>query len=322
LKEGDPMSKVRVGVVGVGYLGRFHAEKYRNLPDCELVALVDIVEERVKYHAMQLGTDAYINYRDIYDKVDAVSIVVPTRLHHQVTKDFLRMGIDVLVEKPLAVTFEEAMDLVETARKSGAILQVGHLERFNPAIVSLKERLKNPMFIESHRISPFIERGADVDVVLDLMIHDIDIILDFVKSEIKEIHAVGVPVISPKIDIVNARLIFENGCVANVTASRIAAKSLRKVRIFQPDAYFSVDYSSSQVLMYRKLERGEDNGPPRILMDSLDVERKDPLQEEIRSFIKCVINREKPLVSGEVGARCVEVAQRILSQVENLLLSI
>lgn len=317
------MNKVRVGVVGVGYLGRFHAEKYLNLSDCELVALVDIVEERARKQALKLGAEAYVDYREIFDKVDAVSIVVPTRLHHRVAKDFLSNGIDVLVEKPIAVTFEEAMDLVETARRSGAILQVGHLERFNPAIISLKERLRNPMFIESHRISPFIERGADVDVVLDLMIHDIDIILDFVKSEIKEIHAVGVPVISPTIDVVNARLLFENGCVANVTASRIAAKSLRKVRIFQPDAYFSVDYSSSQVLMYRKLEKREGDGEfPHILMDSLEVEKKDPLLEEIRSFIQCVIKRESPLVSGEVGARCVEVAQRILSQAERLMPSI
>jgi len=313
------MKKVRVGVVGIGYLGKFHAEKYRNLSDCELVALVDVIEERARQQAIHFGTDAFLDYREIYDRVDAVSIVVPTSLHYKVAKDFLTMGIDVLVEKPIAVTFEEAMDLVETARRSGSILQVGHLERFNPAIVSLKERLNNPMFIESHRISPFIERGADVDVVLDLMIHDIDIILDFVKSEIKDIHAVGVPVISPKIDIVNARILFENWCVANVTASRIAAKSLRKVRIFQPDAYFSVDYSSCEVLMYRKLDKEGYSGIPRILMDSLEVERKDPLLEEIRSFIQCVIRRERPLVSGEVGARCVEVAQRILSQAERIV---
>ncbi len=312
------MEKVRVGIVGVGYLGKFHAEKYHSLSDVELVAVVDVIEERVKTQAQRFGAQAYCDYTEIFDKVDAVSIVVPTHLHYRVAKDFLMKGIDCLVEKPVSVTYEEAMDLVDTAKRTGAILQVGHLERFNPAIVSMKDRLYNPMFIESHRISPFIERGADVDVVLDLMIHDIDIILNFVKSEIKEIKAVGVPVISNKLDIVNTRFQFENGCVANVTVSRIAAKSLRKVRIFQPDAYFSVDYSASEVMMYRRLDGG-DGKPHRIVMEPLKVDKKDSLLEEIRSFVKCVIGREKPLVSGEVGARCVEVAHRILSQVEVVL---
>jgi predicted dehydrogenase len=312
------MKKVRVGIVGAGYLGKFHAEKYHNLSDVDLVAVVDVIEERARAQALRFGAQAYLDYTEIYDKVDAVSIVVPTHLHYEVAKDFLVRGIDILVEKPISVTVEQAMDLVHTAEKKGAILQVGHLERFNPAIVSMGDRLWNPMFIESHRISPFIERGADVDVVLDLMIHDIDIILNFVKSEIKEIQAVGVPVISSKVDIVNARFQFENGCVANVTASRISAKSMRKVRIFQPDAYFSVDYASAEVLMYRRLDGGEGK-PHRIMMEPLKVEKKDSLQEEIRSFVGCVVNREKPIVSGEVGARCVEVAHRVLAQVQTVL---
>ncbi len=309
------MKKIRTGIVGVGYLGKFHAEKYHSLSDVELVAVVDVIEERARTQAQRFGAQAYFDYNEIYDKVDAVSIVVPTHLHYKVAKDFLINGVDILVEKPISVTFEQAMDLVDTAEAMGAILQVGHLERFNPAIVSMREKLFNPMFIECHRISPFIERGADVDVVLDLMIHDIDIMLNFVKSEIKEIQAVGVPVLSSKLDIVNARFRFENGCVANVTASRIAAKSLRKVRIFQPDAYFSVDYSSSEVLMYRRLDGGEGR-PYRIVVEPLKVEKKDSLLEEIRSFVKCVNSRERPLVSGEVGARCVEVAHRILTQAE------
>ena len=227
------MEPLRVGVVGVGYLGKFHAEKYANMKDVRLVGVVDIVSERAESIAKRLGTEALTDYRDLIDRVDAISVVVPTPVHFPISRDFLENNVDVLVEKPMAETLEEADALIEVADAGNCIIQVGHLERFNPAVVALRKVVDRPLFIESHRLSIFNERGTEVDVVLDLMIHDIDIILNFVKSELKSIHAAGVPVISSRVDIANARLIFENGCVANVTASRISMKNMRKVRIME-----------------------------------------------------------------------------------------
>ncbi|MGA8178473.1 MAG: Gfo/Idh/MocA family oxidoreductase, partial [Desulfobacterales bacterium] len=239
--------KLRVGVVGVGYLGQFHAEKYARMTDVELVGIVDIDESRAQTVADKANTTAYTTHQTLFGKVDAVSIAVPTPSHFVIARDFLLNNIDILIEKPITVTIEEADELIRLAESNNLMIQVGHLERFNPAIVALKNIVKQPMFIESHRLSIFKGRCTDVSVVLDLMIHDIDLILHFVRSGISAIHASGVPVVSEHVDIANARLEFESGCVANITASRISTKNERKIRLFQRDAYVSVDFSKREI---------------------------------------------------------------------------
>ncbi len=229
--------KVKVGVVGVGYLGRYHAMKYDQLPNADLVGVVDVDKQVTEHVAKELNTLPYKDYLQLINKVDAVSIAVPTKDHHSIAMDFLKNGVDVLVEKPITKTIDQADELVELAREKGAILQVGHLERFNAAVMALEDTIEEPMFIESHRLAPFKERSTDIDVILDLMIHDIDIILSLVGSEVVTINAVGVPVISDKVDIANARITFKSGCVANVTSSRVTMKQTRKMRSFQNNAY-------------------------------------------------------------------------------------
>ncbi|MCI0529163.1 MAG: Gfo/Idh/MocA family oxidoreductase, partial [Nitrospira sp.] len=236
------MNKIKVGVVGVGYLGQHHARIYSKMPGVELVGVVDIDAEKANAIAAQTGCQAYGDYHALLDQVQAVSIVVPTVLHHELASKFLRAGMDVLLEKPMTVTLQEADELIQEAEKKGSLLQIGHLERFNSVVRALNGRIQKPRFIESHRLGPFVERGTDVHVVLDLMIHDIDIILSLVNSPVELIRAVGVPVISSQIDIANARIEFASGCVANVTASRVSRDKMRKVRIFQPDVYISLDY--------------------------------------------------------------------------------
>ncbi len=310
------MEPLRVGVVGVGYLGKFHAEKYVNMKDVRLVGVVDIVPERAENIAKRLGTEALTDYRDLMGRVDAISVVVPTPAHFPITRDFLENKVDVLVEKPMAETLEEADALIEVADAGNCIIQVGHLERFNPAVVALRKVVNRPLFIESHRLSIFNERGTEVDVILDLMIHDIDIILNFVKSELKSIHAAGVPVISSRVDIANARLIFENGCVANVTASRISMKNMRKVRIFQKDTYISVDYANHDVIVIRKNGQGTDLPIPGMSMQRSTFEKADSLQAELGSFVESVRTRQAPLVSGRDGRNALRVALDIIEQIE------
>ncbi len=304
------MRKIRAGVVGAGYLGRYHVQKYAALEDVELVGVVDLDIKRAQEAADGTGAVVSTDYRDLYGKVDAVSIVTPTETHHRIGMDFLSRGIDVLIEKPITVTCHEADELVEAAQKNSAILQVGHLERFNPAVVALEGRLKNPMFIESHRLSPFPYRSVDVDVVLDLMIHDIDIILNLVNSDVVSVDAVGIPVISNKVDIANARLRFSNGCVANVTASRVSKETVRKIRLFQTDAYISIDYAAQQIAIYRRTVP-DGQGLPSIVEEDIDIERRDSLMDEIKSFVECSASRRPPLVSGADGRRALEVAQKI-----------
>ncbi len=313
------MKKIRAAVIGTGYLGRFHAEKYAHLEGVELVGVVDIEKERAVAVAKKLaGTaavEAYSSYDDIIDKVDAVSVVTPTSTHLRIGRDFLSNGVDVLMEKPMALNSIEAEELNRAALESGAILQIGHLERFNGAVVALKEREIAPMFIESHRLSGFPDRGTDVDVVLDLMIHDIDIILNLVGSEIESVDASGVPIISTKVDIANARLKFQNGCVANVTASRVSLEPMRRLRIFQRDAYISVDYAAQHISISTK-EIDDDTGKVKIATEELDIEMKDSLNEEIKSFIASCRDKTPPLVTGLDGRRALEVAQRIQASVE------
>ncbi|HLA51536.1 MAG TPA: Gfo/Idh/MocA family oxidoreductase, partial [Thermodesulfobacteriota bacterium] len=227
------MKRIRVAVIGVGHLGRFHAEKYAGLPDAELVGVIDTDKKRVGEIASNLKTNAFYSYQDILskDKVDAVSIVVPTALHYRIAKDFLSQGIDCLLEKPITNTVEEADELIKEAAKRKALLQVGHLERFNAAVIAAEGIVNNPLFIECNRLSPFPNRATDVDVILDMMIHDIDIILNFVKSDIESVDAFGMPVITDKVDMANARLRFKNGCVANITASRVSKERERKITL-------------------------------------------------------------------------------------------
>ena len=240
------MSTLKVGVIGVGYLGRFHAQKYQAMEGVDLVAVVDTDPAAAKRVAEECGCSALTDVNELLPMVDAVSIVVPTSFHHQVTRQFLQAGVDVLVEKPFTVTLKEADELIALAAAHKRILQVGHLERFNPAVLAMQPLLKNPLFIEAHRISVFKDRGTDVDVVLDLMIHDIDIILSVVNAPIESIHTVGSPVITQTTDIANARIIFANGCTANVTVSRVSLDNMRRMRIFQPGRYLSVDFGKKK----------------------------------------------------------------------------
>jgi predicted dehydrogenase len=311
------MKAVRAGVVGVGYLGQFHAEKYAGLPGADLVAVVDADLDRARQIAAKHTVAAYSDFRELFGKIDAVSIVTPTNLHYEIAREFLNNGIDVLVEKPITVTLQEADDLVAIARAHNRILQVGHLERFNGAIVALTGILNKPMFIESHRLAPFKERGTEVDVILDIMIHDIDIILNLVGAPVTAIHAVGVPVVSNQTnDIANVRLEFATGCIANVTASRISVKEMRKIRIFQQDAYISIDYAAQDIEVYRKIELGDQYDTPQIMYDDIEIKQADSLKEEIRSFINAVQTRCVPVVPGEAGRDALKIALEIVHQVE------
>jgi predicted dehydrogenase len=306
------MSRLRAAVIGVGYLGRFHAQKYAAIEDVELVGVVDADRRRAEEVAVEVGTAAYDDYRALLERVDLVSIVVPTQHHFPVARDCLAAGCHILLEKPITQTVEEAEQLIALARDKGLIFQVGHLERFNPAVLALKGILKNPLFIESHRLAPFKPRGTDVNVVLDLMIHDIDIILTMVGSPVRSVNSVGVPVLSGEVDIANARLQFENGCVANVTASRVTPKAERKIRIFQADAYISIDYQERKVAIYRKGGEGMPiPGLPNVTMDLKTFEQGDALLAEIRSFVDAVRSGAAPVVTGEDGKRALELALQI-----------
>jgi len=302
---------IRTAVVGVGYLGKFHAQKYAALENCQLIGVADNNSENAQKIAADLGVEAFGDYRDLFGKVDAVSIVTPTTLHHKIAKEFLCQGIHVLVEKPITVTPDEARDLINTAKENNCVLQVGHLERFNAAMLDLDTVLHNPRFIEAHRLAPYKPRATDVDVILDLMIHDIDIILSTVRSELVDIDVSGTKVLSNATDIANARLTFANGCVANVTASRISLKSERKMRIFQPDAYLSIDFQNRIFSYHRKGEGEMFPGVPDINSTENIYEDGDALQTEIAAFIECVQQGTEPLVSGEDGLRALEAATRI-----------
>jgi predicted dehydrogenase len=306
--------KIRVGVVGIGHLGNYHLQKYNKLPDSEIVGVADSVEERARSAAKEYGCEAVYDHRDLIGKVDAVSVAVPTGLHHKVAKDFLQSGIDVLLEKPITKTIEEADELVSIAAEKGAILQIGFVERFNPAIVSLGAVIESPLFIESHRLHPFGNRGTDVDVVLDLMIHDLDIILQFVKSEVLNVEAVGVSVLSNNIDIANVRITFQNGCVANITASRVTAKKLQKIRFFGLEGYHSVDYGKRELMSLGR--RSGADGQIEIVQNDVTVTEHDPLEEEIKSFLNSVIKRSPPLVSGEDGRESLKLALSIIEKMK------
>ncbi|MFV1982503.1 MAG: Gfo/Idh/MocA family oxidoreductase [Thiohalomonadales bacterium] len=305
------MKTLKTAVIGVGYLGKFHAEKYHNIPDSELIAVIDKNAELVQEIATKLNVQALTDFTKLKGKVDAVSIVVPTQLHYETAKFFLENNIHVLLEKPITTTVKQASELVQLANKNNIILQVGHLERFNPAILALKDVLNKPLFIESHRVAPFNPRGADVNVILDLMIHDIDIIMNMVKSRVTHIDANGVTVLSNDIDIANIRLQFESGCVANVTASRAGLKSERKMRLFQHDAYITIDFQNKKLGIHRKGEGEMYPGVSNIKSEEQAFDHGDALFSEIESFLNAIRNKTKPVVSGEDGQLALETALKI-----------
>lgn len=305
------MPALRAAVIGAGYLGRFHAQKYAALGRVELVGVADPDERSRHRVAGELGCQAFSDHRELLGRVDAVSVVTPTPSHHGVAGDFLRAGAHVLVEKPITVTVEEARDLISLAAAHRRILQVGHLERFNPVILALGGILDRPRFIESNRLAPFKARGTDVSVVLDLMIHDIDLIQNIVGSPVASIDAVGAPVFSGETDIANARLRFENGCVANVTASRISMKAERKLRVFQADAYLSIDLQQKVLTLVRKGQAAAADGTPRVEIEERNFDPGDALKAEIEAFLDCIETGRRPVVSGEDGLRALETAIRI-----------
>ncbi len=306
------MGKLRAAVIGVGYLGRFHAQKLAAMDAVELVGVVDSSRQRAEEVAAEVGTGAFTDYREILDRIDLACIAVPTHHHFPVARDCLAAGRHILLEKPITQTTEEADELIRLAAEQRLVFQVGHLERFNPAVLALKGVINNPLFVESHRLAPFKPRGTDVNVVLDLMIHDIDIILNIVPSSVKLVNSVGVPVISEEVDIANARLQFENGCVANVTASRVSREAMRKIRIFQADAYISIDYQARKIAILRKEGKGlAVPGLPQVTMEEKTFEQGDALREEIQAFVTAVREGTPPLVTGEDGKRALELALEI-----------
>ncbi|KAF3978322.1 MAG: Gfo/Idh/MocA family oxidoreductase [Methylococcales symbiont of Iophon sp. n. MRB-2018] len=310
------MNKLKCAVIGTGYLGKFHAEKYASLADCELVAVVDINEQAAKEVAEKHNAKALTEYNSLLGMIDAVSIVVPTSLHYSVARDFLLAGSHVLVEKPITVTVAEADELIAIASQQNVILQVGHLERFNPAVMGLDKEEK-PLFIEAHRLSPFNPRANDVSVVLDLMIHDIDIILALIDSDIKRIDASGTGVLTQGIDIANVRLTFTNGCVANVTASRISMKTKRKMRMFRPSSYISVDFQNKILTKYKRGDKEMFPGVPEIVSEESVFENGDALLEEIKHFVECIQTGNDPLVSGIAGRRALQTAIEITNLLED-----
>jgi len=309
--------RLRVSVIGVGHLGRYHLEKYLSLPAVELIGVVDTNPERLKEITKQYKVKGFLSHKEIIDQVDAVSIAVPTEVHFEVAMDFLSRGIHILIEKPITYRLEDADILLNKAKETGAILQVGLVERFNPAVIKMKSLVDDPIFLEANRMNLFTIRGTDVDVVLDLMIHDIDIILDIVKSEVVDIQAVGMSVITDKIDIANARLIFKNGTAANLTASRISGRMLRKIRVFQSDSYISADCGKRKVTIISHDKKRKDKfGFPKLVTERIEFTDSDPLADEIASFISSIRNGHRPVVSGQDGKKALEISLHIIDEIK------
>ena len=298
------MKSIRVAVIGVGHLGSIHTRIYSELQSAQLVAICDIVPEKAQQLAEQFGCRAITDFRQLLGEVDAVSIAVPTQLHFPIARAFLSKGTHALVEKPITNTLGEADRLLALAKKTNAILQVGHVERFNAALRKVYDSLKDPRFIEVHRLAPFQPRGTEVGVVLDLMIHDIDILLGLVKSPIRRIEAVGVTVLTPFEDIANARITFKNGAVANLTASRISREAMRKFRIFQSEAYVSMDFLSQAVDLYHRLDG-------QITHEALSIPKEEPLKTELASFLETIQHRRPPPVSGQEAREALAVALKV-----------
>lgn len=308
------MSKVRCAVVGVGYLGRFHAQKYQLIPEAELVAVCDASADRAQEVAKELGVKALSDYKELKGQVDAVTIAATTRMHYEIAKFFLSNGVHVNVEKPMTVTVEEGEELVRLARENNLKLQVGHVERFNPALQAAQGKLGVPLFIECHRLAPFKPRGVDVDVVLDLMIHDLDVILSLVISPVKSVSGVGTPVLTKVVDIANVRIEFESGTIANVTASRVSQNATRKFRVFQRQQYLSIDFGSGEVNLTTKTGEWKDDHVP-LEFESWNLEKGDALLEETKAFVNSVRTGAPVVVSGEDGLVALRMAIDIQKEI-------
>jgi len=302
------MNKVRIGVVGVGHLGSIHARIYKELKTCSLAGVCDIDNSRLAEISRNLNVPGFTDYKELLGMVDAVSIATPTKLHYQIASDFLRHNVHTLVEKPFTTHLKEADSLIKLAAKNKLILQVGHIERFNSAFTATQKLIRHPKFIECHRLSPFPNRSLDVGAVLDIMIHDIDIILGLVPSVVKKIESVGVNVLTQFEDIANARITFKNGCVANLTASRVSDEFMRRIRIFQKDTYISLDYKDAKASVYKKTGL-------TITKEDLPIEKEQPLQKELESFLDCIIKHLEPIVSGKVAREALAIALKIQNQI-------
>ncbi len=303
------MEKLKVGVVGVGHLGSIHAKVYSKMDNITLVGVCDCNLERALEIGKRFRVESYSDYEDLFGKVDAASIVVPTSLHYNIAKDFLNHGIHVLIEKPITKTLSEADELIEIAKDKRLILQVGHIERFNSAIIAIKRYLKKPRFVECQRLGPFHKRVKDVGVVLDLMIHDIDIVLGLVEQDVVNIEAVGLSTISNYEDVANVRLTFEDGTIADITASRVTKDVVRKIRIFQEDSYISLDYLNQEAAIFKKTE-------DKIIKEKIKIKKDESLTKELESFMECARTGKKPTVSGVEGRRALQVALEIVDKIK------
>jgi predicted dehydrogenase len=310
------MRELRAAVVGAGRLGALHAAKYAATPGVRLTDVVDIDSARAERVARLTGARAAFDYRELQGRVDLVSIATPTVTHLEITSSLLAGGIDVLVEKPMTATLEEARQLALLARSSDRVLQVGHLERFNPAVVRSRPFIRGPKFIECHRLAPFTERGTDVDVIFDLMVHDLDVILSITNAEVSSVEAVGVAILTERVDIANARLRFGDGMIANLVTSRVSQRRERKIRFFQPDAYISLDYEARTVQIYRKNPPPPGQLYPTISAESIDVGEGDPLADEIAEFVGCARERSRPQVGVGEGLHVIELCEQIRTAIE------
>jgi predicted dehydrogenase len=310
------VDKIKTAVIGVGSLGQAHARVHASFEQVELVAVCDLNETRGREIAERHMTRFVRDYRELLDQVEAVSVATPTVSHFEISRAFLDAGVHVLVEKPIARSLDEADKMISAAESKNLVLQTGHIERFNPAFVALRRRIERPRFFEAHRMGVFTPRSLDVDVVMDLMVHELDIITSLVRSDVVKIEAVGVPILTPKIDLANARLEFADGCVANITASRVAGERLRKLRVFQPNEYYSLDYAEQQVTALKLIPPKTSGALPQISAESLEVEKREPLLAEIESFITAVQSRSAPEAGGAEGRRALALAIEVLDQIK------
>ena len=308
--EPQPARKIRVAVVGAGDFGRNHARVYRELPDAELVGIVDPNRDRAAQIATEFSTRAFPDIESVAGQIDAASVAVPTVEHARVGCRLLELGIDVLVEKPMAASLSEADALLSAAARARRILQVGHLERFNPAVIAVMPVLNRPLYFEVHRLGIFTPRSLDIDVVYDVMIHDLDVLLAFVDAPVVDIKAIGIPVLTEKVDIAHARLDFANGAVANVTASRVSTERVRKMRFFQQHEYISLDFTRQDALRVRVAEPGPQ---PKFDFAALPAEREEPLRAELRAFLESVRTRRSPVVDGAAGRRALALADQVMA---------
>lgn len=304
------MKKLRVGVVGVGHIGSNHARLYREIATADFAAIYDVDSGRANSIAKKFRVTAAKSLEEFGELIDAASIATPTNSHHEIALSLLQRGKHLLVEKPITENPQDATELAELAARNGLILQVGHVERFNPVLDALETRLTHARFIEAHRLSPYPNRSTDIGVVLDLMIHDLEIILHLVRSPVQNVDAVGIPVLSKSEDIANARIRFENGCVANITSSRISPERMRKIRVFQEDAYLSLDYEKQSGEIYRLL-----NG--KITRDKVPIEREEPLKQQLASFVECASTGREPKVSGFQATAALELAVEITRRIQS-----